>query len=331
MKFAMSDAPRQPTPDLRSDPDVPEGIRYDPDLAVHEPAEAPGEPAAPSRRRSPLLIFAVGLFLLAVTVYVLFGLIAGEGRAPSDYLDDIRNHRADAWEPAFRLSRLLADRRVANRDPRFVPDLIRVFESAKDDDPRVRRYLALSLGEVGDPRAVDALMEALNDSDPQTAIFAAWALGTIGDARAAPGLIPLLDHPDPGLRKIAAYALGAIDSPESLSPLRALLHDPVEDVAWNAALALARRRDGSGLSLLRRMLDRAYLDGVQRADDSGRPQPLTEAQKEEAIRNALRSLLLLGDRGALDAVTRLRESDPNLAVRQAAFEWIGAIGTDDPR
>src|SRR5262245_11978051 len=182
MKFAMSDAPRQPAPDPGSDPDVPEGIRYDPDLAVHEPAEVPGEPAAPSRRRSPLLVFPVGLLLLAITVYVLFGLIAGEGRAPSDYLDEIRMRRSDAWEPAFRLSRLLADRNVENRDPRFVPDLIRVFESARDDDPRVRRYLALSLGEVGDPRAVDALMEALNDSDPQTAIFAAWALGTIGDA-----------------------------------------------------------------------------------------------------------------------------------------------------
>jgi len=62
----MNEEAREPTPDLRSDPDVPGGIRYDPDLAVHEPAVAPGEPPPPSRRRSPLLLFPIGLGGLAV-------------------------------------------------------------------------------------------------------------------------------------------------------------------------------------------------------------------------------------------------------------------------
>ena len=325
MKMAMKDVSREPTPDLRSDPDVPGDIRYDPDLAVHEPAEIPGEPSVPSRRRSPLLLFPLGLLLLAIAVYVLFGLIANEGRTPSDYLDEIRIRRVDAWEPAFQLSRLLAEHDAKGLDPRFVPDLITTFESSRDEDPRLRRYLALSLGEVRDPRAVGALLEALHDTDAQTAIYAAWALGALGDPRAAPGLIPLLDHEDPGLRKIAAYALGALDVPESLPPLRALLHDPVEDVAWNAALSLARRGDRSGLPLLHRMLDRAYLDGVQRADESGRPRALTEEQKEDAIKNALRSLVLLGDTGALDDIRRLRDGDPNLRVRQEAFGSLEAL------
>ncbi len=321
----MRDAPSEPTPDLRSDPDVPAGIHYDPDLAVHEPAGVPDEPMAPSRRRSPLLLFPLGLLALAVAVYVLFGLIANEGRTPSDYLDEIRLRRVDAWEPAFQLSRLLAQPDAANRDPRFVPDLITLFESSRDEDSRVRRYLALSLGEVRDPRAVEALLEALHDTDVQTAIYAAWALGAIGDARAAPGLLPLLDHEDAGLRKISAYALGALDAPESIAPLRALLHDPVEDVAWNAALSLARRDDRSGLPLLRRMLDRAYLDRVRRADESGTERALTEEQKEDAITNALRSLVRLGDTANLDAVRALRDSDPNLRVRQVAFESLEAL------
>jgi HEAT repeat protein len=321
----MDDASREPTIDLRSDPDVPGGIRYDPDLAVHEPAEVPGEPQEPSRRRSPLLLFPLGLLLLAVLVYVLFGLIANEGRAPSDYLDEIRMGRVDAWEPAFQLSRLLAGFDAKRLDPRFAVDLVRLFESSRDEDPRVRRYLALSLGEVRDPRAVEALLAALHDTDVQTAIYAAWALGTIGNARAASGLIPLLDHEDAGLRKIAAYALGALDAPESLPPLRALLHDPVEDVAWNAALSLARRGDRAGLPLLRRMLDRTYLDGVQRDDASGRPRALTEEQKEDAIKNALRSLVLLKDAEAFEAIARLSDSDPNLRVRQEAFECLEAI------
>jgi HEAT repeat protein/PBS lyase HEAT-like repeat-containing protein len=321
------DDAREPTPDLRSDTDVPAGIRYDPDLAVHEPAEVPGENAPPSRRRSALVLFPLGLAGLAVAVYVVFGLIANEGMTPSDYLNEIRLRRTDAWEPAFRLSQLLARKHAAGSDSRFVPELIQVFESAQDEDPRVRRYLALSLGEVHDRRAVDALDRALQDPDAQTVLYAAWALGTIGDARAAPDLIPLLEHQDPGLRKIAAYALGALDSPEALGPLRGLLNDPVEDVAWNAALSLARRGDRTGLPLLLRMLDRSYLERQQRPDESGRPRALTEDQKEEAIRNALSSLVLLRDTDHLDVLRGLRDSDPNLRVRQAAFESLAALDT----
>jgi HEAT repeat protein len=208
--------------------------------------------------------------------------------------------------------------------------VIAAFVAARDDDPRVRRYLALSLGEIRDRRAVEPLVRALQDSDVQTAIYAAWGLGTIGDARAAPGLIPLLEHEDPGLRKIAAYALGSLDDPGAIPPLRGLLHDPVEDVAWNAALSLARRGDRAGVPLLVRMLDRSYLDRVQRDDETARPRPLTEQQKEDAIRNALRSLVLLRDTDHLDIVRGLRESDPNLRVREAATESLSALQSPGP-
>src|SRR5262249_24204373 len=163
----MKDEGRGPDSDPATDPDVPAGIRYDPDLAVHEPAEVPAGSAAPSRRRSPLLLFPLGLALLAVAVYVVFGLIAGEGRTPSDYLDEIRLRRTDAWEPAFRLSRLLEGKDPGRLDPRFAGDLIGVFQAARDDDPRVRRYLALSLGELHDARAVEPLIQALQDADVQ--------------------------------------------------------------------------------------------------------------------------------------------------------------------
>ncbi len=326
----MSD-PRPPE-DLRSDADVPDEIRYDADLAVHEPAQVPEAPLQPSRRRSPLLFFIPGLLGLAIVVYLLFGLIAEEGMTSSDYLQEIRLRRGGAWQAAFELSRLIPVENPSRRGARFTVQLIALFEASRGEDPRLRRYLALCLGELRDPRAVDTLMEAVHDADLMTRIYAAWALGAIGDKRCAAGLLPLLESEEADLRKVAAYALGALDAPGTAGPLRALLNDPTEDVAWNAALALSRHGDASALPLLSRMIDRTYLDGVTRPDEAGLPGALTDRQKEEAMIGALRSIARLRDRTRLPQIRSIRDSDPSLRVRQAAFEALQSldIGQDHP-
>jgi hypothetical protein len=323
---------REPPPgdDLRSDRDVPEDIRYDPDLAVHEPMRPPESPIAPSRRRSPLLLLALALPALAIVVYALFGLIANEGKSSADCLDEIRLRRGGAWQAALELSRLLPFEDPSRRNARFVPQLLSLFEAARDDDPRLRRYLALALRELRDPRAAGPLLAALRDPDLLTRIYAAWALGAIGDPRAAEGLVPLLQDEEADLRKVAAFALGALRdwgaAGARVAPaLRGTLNDPVEDVAWNAALALARQGDAAGLPLLHRMLDRGYLAGVRRPDENGIARRLTESQKEEAMLNALKSLALLRERGPLETVRSLRDADPSLKVRQAAAETLAAL------
>ena len=48
----------------------------------------------------------------------------------------------------------------------FVNDVIAVYETSANEDPRVRRFLALTMGHLGDKRAVPALLDGLND--PQT-------------------------------------------------------------------------------------------------------------------------------------------------------------------
>lgn len=313
--------------DPRADPDVPGDIRYDPDLAVHEPMRVPDRPIDPSRRRSPILLFAAGAATLALLVYVLFGLLASEGKTADDYLTDIRLRPGGAWQSAFELSRLIPLEDPGRRDPEFGARLVGVFEKARGGDPRLRRYLALALRELREPRAFDALIAAVReDADVETRLYAAWALGDLGDPRSVPALLPLLESDDPDLRKIAAYALGSLrDAPDVDDALAPLVHDPVEDVAWNAALSLARRGDRRGLPLLRRMLDRDYLDRVRRPDEHGLPRPLTAAQREEAMINALRSLAGLGEASDRAALERLRDADPSLRVRAAAGEALRAL------
>lgn len=311
--------------DHRSDPDIPAGIRYDPDLAVHEPATAPPQPQPPSRRLAPLLLFPAGVLALLLVIYVLFGLIAGEGRRSRDYMEAIRLDRRGAWQPAYELSRVIPREDPTRRDARLTVDLVALFEEFRDADPRVRRYLALSLGELRDPRAVEALVGALGDADVETRIYAAWGLGAIGDPRGAAGLLPLLDDPEADLRKVAAYALGSLGAPGVAGRLRPLLNDPVEDVAWNAALALARLGDPAGAPLIARMLDRSYLASVRRPDADGRPRPLSPAQEEEAMLNALRAASRLGGHAPLETIRLLRDGDPSLRVRQAAFEALARL------
>jgi hypothetical protein len=315
--------------DLRADPDVPGSIRYDPDLAVHEPMQVPPEPVVPSRRRSPLLLFAAGSLILSLVVYVLFGLIASEGKTSSDCLDEIRLGGGRAWQAAMELSRLLPGEDPARRDPRLAPQVVVLFEGARGEDPRLRRYLALALLQLRDRRSVEALLDSLADADLQTRLYAAWALGEIGDPRASMPLLDLLQQEEPDLRKIAAFALGSMPAPEVADGLRRALNDPIHDVAWNAALSLARQGDAAGLPLIARMLDRAYLDGVSRPDTEGRPRPLSAAQKEEAMLNALRSIARLGDRDHLPLLRALRDGDASLRVRQGALEALAALGASE--
>jgi HEAT repeats len=324
----MNDAPDSRHP--RFDPDLPPGIRYDPDLAVHEPMRVPDAAEPPSRRISPLVLFPAGLLILGLGVYILFGLIASEGKTSSDYLGEIRLGRGGAWQAAFEMSRLIPLEDPRRREPRFVPDLLAALERSRGDEPRLRRFLVLSLSELRDARAVEPLLAALADEDLQTRIYAALGLGALGDARAAPALLSLSESDEADLRKSAAYALGALDAPGAVERLRELLNDPVEDVAWNAALALARRGDRTGLPLLGRMLDRAYLDGVRRPDPSGRALPLPETQKEEAMINAMRSMAALREPAYLPSLLKIRDSDPSLRVRQAAFETVQTLKAARP-
>ncbi|HET6277507.1 MAG TPA: HEAT repeat domain-containing protein, partial [Candidatus Polarisedimenticolia bacterium] len=239
--------------DLRTDRDIPAGIRYDADLAVHEPMQVPDAPPEPSPGRLPLLVFPLGLFALCVVVYVLFGLIADEGKNPSEYLDTIRLGRADAWQAAYELSRLVAEEEPAERDPRLLPRILALLETSEGSDERVRRYLILSLGHLGDKGGVDALVAALGDPDPQARLYAIWGLGAIGERRAAAALLPLLEDSDSDVRKMTAYTLGALPAPEVPRALQTMLHDPIPDVAWNAALSLARLGDPAGLPLIDRL------------------------------------------------------------------------------
>ena len=110
------------------------------------------------------------------------------GRGPARRRD-VRRQALAGGVRASRGARRRQGPRAAQREPELVKETLALFEESKDDDPRVRRYLALALGRLGDPGAVPALLGVVRDPaadpDPETLIYAVLALG--GDRRSRRG------------------------------------------------------------------------------------------------------------------------------------------------
>src|SRR5262249_23289401 len=246
-----------------------------------------------------------------------FGYVTYEQRTPRDYLNSIRTgggiNDEVRWQAAFELSNVVASQKDKLRDSEFVRDLIAVYRNARTEDPRVRQYLALTMGNIGDKRAVPALLDGLNDEQIENRIYTLLALGLIGDNAAVPGVLPQLQDKDPAVRKVAAYVLGAIKDPSATRDLQIALNDTNNEVRWNAAMALALVNNGAGTDLLMKLLDHGYVDAVQ---------DMTAEQKTELMVNAVKCLALLKFEPAREKITALSQSEPNLTVRSASLEAL---------
>lgn len=269
----------------------------------------------------PLAVVAV-----AVGVYVGFRSLLTDERGVQDYLAEIRTGGSSRrWPAAYELSRLMSDPKV-RADATLAPSLIKAFEDAKDDDPRVRRYLALAIGRLDAPlpaRAVEDLSNALGDGDSEARISAIWALGSSGDPAVVTRLVPLYESDDAGIRKMTVYALGALPGDTQVPVLRTALQDAAADVRWNAAVALARHGSHEGVSVLRQMLDRQYVEHVvtreARQDDDEDP-------VVDVMIGGLRAAAVLKDTGLKPSITTLSQQDRSMKVREAAIEALKTMG-----
>ena len=293
-----------------------------PPVAEPGPAELPPSGRGVPSRILEFFFFPLVIVAVGVGIFVLFGLITAEGKAPRDYVSLIRSGDSNRrWQAEFELSKVMAvprDRRPP--DPRLADEMVSLFEESGSDDPRVRRFLALALGRLGDARAVPALlaylraMERGEGGDTETPVYAIWALGAIGDERATPELLALATHDDPGFRKTAVHALGAFGSAEATAALETALGDPVGDVRWNAALALARRGHPGAVPVLEQMLDRQQLAGV------------TPEQADEILLQAIAGAAHVEDARLAARLEALGRDDPSLRVRAAARRGLEAQG-----
>ncbi len=262
----------------------------------------------------PLLVVGT-----AVGIFLVFSLMTFERRSPRDYLSEVRGGSAGRrWQAAFELSRRIGTMKPGPERDAIAAESLRLFETlspTREEDVKVRRYLVLALGKLGDRSAVPVLLEATKDPDPETRLYSIWALGMLGDPRAVDSVLEASRSEDPGVRKMAAYVAGKLGDPRVVPRLRVLLEDRIPDVRWNAAIALATLGDGTGIAVLRAMIDREAL---------ARQAQLSADQAETAMVNALKALAILRDEGTLPLLEKVAREDPNLRVRDAARRAIEA-------
>ncbi|MGE0703801.1 MAG: HEAT repeat domain-containing protein [Vicinamibacterales bacterium] len=289
-----------------------------------------------SATRNPLVAapaLAVQFFLIplavvgvAILVYVGFRSLLEDDRSAQEYLTEIQQGGATRrWPAAYELSRLMADPEV-RKQGELTPALVEAFEAAADDDPRVRRYLALAIGRLDPPlpaQAVTALTSALGDADDETRISVIWALGSSGDATVIPPLTALYDSPDAGVRKMVVYALGALPGETQVVTLQTALQDTAPDVRWNAAVALARHGHDEGIPVIREMLDRPFLEQTVTRDAS---QYDDQDPVAEVLISGVRAAAALNDSQLKVLVEELSQQDRSMKVRQAALEALRTMG-----
>ena len=258
------------------------------------------------------VVFPLGIVVIAVAIFLLFGKLANDEQSIPDYLNAIKSGSShERWQAAYQLSKALK-RGEGKKVPNLEEQVAALYTGAKHDDPRIRRYLSMVLGSLGDRRATPLLVDALKENDIETRIYALLALADLRDPAAVPQILPLLKDPEKDVRKTALYTLGSIGDRSAAPALAEALNDETPDVRFNAAVALSRFGDKRAVGVLREMLDRSHLNNIR---------DMREDQKEDAIIVAISAYAHVAGSEARPEIEKLLR-DPSIRVQAAAKDAL---------
>jgi HEAT repeat protein len=128
-----------------------------------------------------------------------------------------------------------------------------LIEALGDREGTVRKYAAIMLGRMGDPRAIEELGMALYDLHHEVGEAAAEALVKFG-SKSVDILIESLSHPEAAIREHAVIALGEIQDVRVMSVLIEMLRDPERIVKMQTMQALGKLRDQRAIPALQEIV-----------------------------------------------------------------------------
>jgi HEAT repeat protein len=204
-----------------------------------------------------------------------------------------------------------------------------LIDGLSADNPTVAEFCAGALGGRGAKGALDPLMKALKTWTVRRYV-AAWALGEIGDPRAIPALIAALGDRDIEVGKYAARSLIKFGK-EATDALLAALESPSEQTRHYAVRALGEIQDPRSADTLLAMagkVDRpVYLWALGRLGDPRGFVAVAAAvgDPDRVVRlTAIQALNDLGDERAVPVLARALE-DPEWMIREWAARGLESI------
>jgi HEAT repeat protein len=226
----------------------------------------------------------------------------------------------------------------------------------KDDSSFFRKGAMETLGEIGDARAVEPLMDAVKDGVPGALELAAQALVKIGEPAVEP-LCHVLQDRGPSVRRTAVHALGEIGDTRAIEPLIQALEYSQKDIiaalvkiadpkhaqpfmealkhkSFETRKALAKILDGIGWKPSNTQESALYLAALQKWDelftlgDEARDILIPALDDEDANvrKNAARGLGKIGDTAAVEPLIHVLENDKDRLVRRNAAMALCNIG-----
>jgi len=124
-----------------------------------------------------------------------------------------------------------------------------LIEALGNQEGTVRKFSAIILGNLRDPRSLEELGMALYDLHHEVGKAAAEALAKFG-SQAVDVLIESIHHPEAGIRENAVTALGKIQDVRVAPVLTEMLNDPEREIQKLALQSLGQLRDQRALSVL---------------------------------------------------------------------------------
>ena len=216
----------------------------------------------------------------------------------------------------------LARRRVeSSGEPLSAEVRGQVRQLLSDGDAPVRESAAATVGRIGDPASVQALMERLaveDSADVQAALLT--ALGQLRDARALPEVLPRLNSKYDTVCAAAAKALGWIATKQPL---------PDEQRQEAVRALVSRYRQASSVSASDGLAVREALLGAMGVLQDKRFLPEFQAACKDASANirlmAADAIVALKDPAAAESLLPLL-NDSDRGVRLMAVKGVASLG-----
>jgi cyclophilin family peptidyl-prolyl cis-trans isomerase len=215
-------------------------------------------------------------------------------------------------------------------------DMLHAFQG------RVRAGAAISMANIDDPSATNALLVSIHDNDAKVAWRAIYALEKSKTKRVRQSVIPFLSNEDPRVRAFAARTLGKQRAQDAVEYLVMNVADPDPRVSINSINALASilkdKKDKNVVNYLGGAIEKSESHHFKKAaviaiGDIGHKagkdylaQTILDAYpgiRAESYRALAR---ILGKNSLLFVSGGLNDSDP--VVRAAAIEAVGVSGEE---